>query len=114
MRRRGSGSWCLEPPVEAENREDALLLAELLGVGAAVPAVAGEVAAVGDVLHAEEYVERLPAHGERAVQAHVDAAVVGRALRVDAREVIDAASLFRGHSLVIRRERPSRQERQPR
>ena len=37
------------------------MLAELLGVGAAVPAVAGEVAAVGHVLHADEHVERLPA-----------------------------------------------------
>src|SRR6478672_3076494 len=113
MRRRGSGSWRLEPPVEPENREDALLLAELLGVGAAIPAVAGEVAAVGDILHAEEYIERLPAHGEGAVHAYVDAAVIRRSLRVDAREVIDAASLFRGHRLVIRRERSSRQKRQP-
>ena len=33
----------LEPPVEAEDREEALLLAELLGVGPAVPAVAAKL-----------------------------------------------------------------------
>src|SRR6187401_1792429 len=93
--------WCSETPVEAQDREDALLLAELLGVRAAVPGVAREVATVGDVLHANEQIQRLSAHGEGAVHADVDAAVIRRSLGVDAREVVHAAPLFRGHRLVI-------------
>src|SRR5512146_281597 len=113
MRRRRLRTWRLEPPVEAKDREETLLLAKLLGVGAAVPSVAGEVAAVGHVLYANEHVERLPAHGEGAVHANVDAAVVGRALGVDACEVVHAASRRRGHRLVVRREGPAREKREP-
>ena len=72
--------------------------------------IAGEVATVGHVLHADEHVERLPAHGEGAVHANVDAAVVGRAFGVDAREVVHAASLGRGHRLVVGREWPAREK----
>jgi hypothetical protein len=91
----GSEAWNLEAPVEPEDREDALLLAELPGVRAAVPAVAREISTVRQILHAEEDVERLTAHGERAVHAKVHAAVVGRPLGIDAREVIHAAALGR-------------------
>ena len=51
----------LEPPIEPKNGEDALLLAELLAVGATIPAVAGEVASVGHVLHAKEEIQWLSA-----------------------------------------------------
>src|SRR5690349_2493399 len=102
-----------EAPVEPQDWEDALLLAELLGVGAAIPGIAGEVAAVGHVLHANKHVERLSADREGAIHADVDAAVVGRSLGVHACQVVYAAPLFRGHGLVVGRERPARQKGEP-
>ena len=96
-----------EPPVETQNRKDALLLAELLGVGAAVPLVARKVLAVGHVLHAAEDIQLPSAHGEGAVHPDIDAAVVGRASGVHLREVVYAPPLLRGHHLVVRRERPA-------
>ena len=57
----------LEPPIEPQDREQTLLFTELLAIGTTVPVVACEVAAVRHVLHAEEDIQRLTAHGERAI-----------------------------------------------
>src|ERR671911_236245 len=104
----------LEPPIEPQDREQTLLFTELLAVGTTVPVVACEVAAVRHVLHAEEDIQRLTAHGERAIDADVDPAVIGCALGVDACEVVHAAPLLRRYCPVVGRERAARQKRQPR
>src|SRR5690242_3773719 len=102
---------CSEPPVKTEDREDALLLPELLRVRSAVPGVAREIAAVRHVLHTGEDIQRLSPDHERAVDADVETVVVRRPLAVDAREVVHAAALRARRGLVVRRERAAREKR---
>src|SRR3954464_13799946 len=98
-----------EPPLEADDREEPLLLVQFGRVDAAIPRVAGDVLPVRDVLRAGEDGQRPTPQEKAAIDPQVQPEVIGQTCRVYLRDVVDAAPLGGGLLCIERRRGPAGQ-----